>query len=55
MSIASSIYAEYANKVKNDWAKRLAEINNSNALNEQQKFMHLWTLIDEIERFEFGE
>ena len=55
MSISSSIYAEYANKVKDDWAKRLAEINNNPGLSESRKFALLWELIDEIERFEFSE
>jgi hypothetical protein len=54
MSIASSHYAEYANKVKDEWVRKLKD-----SLDPLGQFFketaQLEEVIKEIENFKFGE
>lgn len=49
MSIISSVYADYANEVKNEWVYKLRIALRTGDLDEIDK------VIEEIKQFEFSE
>lgn len=52
MSIQSSIYADYANGVKEEWTEKLKA---ALLIHGDKNLPEIWEVLTEIEDFQFGE
>lgn len=52
MSIQSSIYADYANIVKDEWTEKLKA---ALLIHGDKDLPEIWELLTKMENFEFGE
>jgi len=55
MSIASSVYADYANRQKEEWTDQLEAMLNDQDLSDKDKLQVIAAVVKEIKKFWFSE